>query len=60
MLILVKKDIIVEEVVYGDGMEVIMGYLRAAKTKIIVTYISTKTNAWNTNEHTKMQEEVCK
>ena len=62
VLILVKDDILVEEVEFGDGMAETMGIVIKTKggerRKIIVTYIPPKTNAWKLEEYKEMQYDV--
>ena len=64
VLILVRDNIRVEEVSYGEGMMEIMGITiktgEMKKRKIIVTYVPPKTNAWKVEEHREMQKEVIK
>ena len=62
VMILVKEDIFVEEVEYGDGMaetlSIVIKIEGNARRKIIVTYIPPRTNAWEINEYKNMQQEV--
>ena len=62
VLIMVKNDILVEEVEFGDGMaEVISIVIKTngwEKRKIIVTYVPPKTNAWELEKYKEMQYEV--
>ena len=63
-MILVKEDIMVEEVEYGDGMaetmSVVIKIKGSERRKIIVTYIPPKTNAWEINDYRGMQQELRK
>ena len=62
VLIMVKKDIYVEDVQYGKDMaEVISVVIKNSKgerRRVILTYVPPKTNAWRQEEHRRMQEEV--
>ncbi len=59
VIILVKENIVVEEVEFGDGMvetlSVVIKIKGSEKRKIIVTYIPPKTNAWETNKFKLME-----
>ncbi len=59
VMMVVKENIVVEEVEYGDGMvetlSVVIKIKGSEKRKIIVTYIPPKTNAWETNRYKIMQ-----
>ena len=60
-MIMVREDIYVEEVQYGDGMaEIISIIIRnwGKRRRIISTYVQPKTNAWKLEEHKEMQKEV--
>ncbi len=58
-MIAVKEDIVVEEVEYGDGMaetlSVVIEIKGSEKRRVIVTYILSKINAWETNRYKIMQ-----
>ena len=61
IMIMVREDIYVEEVQYGDGMaEIISIIIRnwGKRRRIILTYIPPKTNTWKLEEHKEMQKEV--
>ena len=64
VLIIVREDIYVEEVQYGDGMEEVIGItIRTsgkARRRIILTYVPPRTNAWKMEEHKEMQRGVLK
>ena len=61
VLIMVKEDIAVEGVQYGDGMaEVISIIIRnneRDRRKIIVAYVPPRTNTWKLEEYKTMQRE---
>ena len=60
-MIMVREDIYVEEVHYGNGKaEIIRIIIRnwGKKRRIILTYVPPKTNAWKLEEHKEMQKEV--
>lgn len=62
MLIIVRQNLCVEEVHYGDGMAEVIGLTigtgRKERRKIIVTYVPPKTNAWQLQEHKEMYRQV--
>ena len=64
VLILVKDDILVEEVEFGDGMAEVLSIVIKTngkeRRKIIVTYVPPKTNAWELEKYKEMQCEVWK
>ena len=62
MLIIVRQNLCVEEVHYGDGIAEVIGLTigtgRKERRKIIVTYVPPKTNAWQLQEHKEMYRQV--
>ena len=63
VMILVKQNITVDKVEYGDGMaETISVAIKSKgsnkKRKIVVTYVPPRTNAWEINEYKQMQQET--
>ena len=59
IMIMVREDIYVEEVQYGDGMaEIISIIIRnwGKRRRIILTYVPPKTNAWKLEEHKKCKK----
>lgn len=63
VMILVKQNITVDKVEYGDGMaETISVVIKSTesknKRKIVVTYIPPRTNAWEINKYKQMQQET--
>ena len=61
-MILVKQNITVDEVEYGNGMaktvSVVIKSNGNKKRKIVTTYIPPRTNAWDINEYKQMQQET--
>ena len=62
VMLLVKEDIVVEEVEYGDGLAEIASVIirtgGSEKRKIIVVYIPPKTNMWEINTYKNMHNET--
>ena len=61
---MVRENIYIEEVQYGDGMaEALSITVKTSgriRRRIVVSYVPPKTNSWRLEEHKEMQREVLK
>ena len=63
-MILVREDICVEDVQYGEGMAEVLSLKvkteNKEKRRIIVAYVPPKTNTWRAEQHSEMQKGTIK